>query len=152
MLMKSSRRHESLIPLSREHHHALMLCLGIHRGLQGHRTDETWLREKAARAAQFFASDLTAHFKKEEEALFPAMESLPGASELLSTLRTEHKELGAIAERLSRTEGEQLVRALGEFADLLETHIRKEERALFPLYERLVSPDVAAEVRRAVTA
>ena len=80
------------------------------------------------------------------------MESLPGASELLSTLRSEHRELGAIVERLCRTEGKQLVRALSEFADLLEAHIRKEERALFPLYERLVSPDVAAEVRRAVTA
>ena len=26
--------------------------------------------------------------------------------------------------------------ALGEFADLLEAHIRKEERELFPLYEK----------------
>jgi hemerythrin-like domain-containing protein len=42
------------------------------------------------------------------------------------------------------------VYALGEFADLLEAHIRKEERALFPLYERLVSAEVAAEVGRAV--
>jgi hemerythrin-like domain-containing protein len=42
------------------------------------------------------------------------------------------------------------VHALGEFADLLEAHIRKEERELFPLYEKQVNPDVAAEVGREV--
>jgi hemerythrin-like domain-containing protein len=42
------------------------------------------------------------------------------------------------------------VDALGEFADLLEAHIRKEERELFPLYEKQMSPAMAAEVGREV--
>jgi hemerythrin-like domain-containing protein len=148
--MKSRRRHESLIPLSREHHYGLMICLRIHKGLPLDGNDETWVREKAAQAAQFFATDLAAHFRAEEEALFPAMQDFADVSELLAELVTEHRKLGALAERLRGTEVTHLVEALGEFADLLESHIRKEERELFPLYERQVSAGAASEVGRAV--
>jgi hemerythrin-like domain-containing protein len=98
--MKSPRRHKSLIPLSREHHYGLMLCLRIHRGLPLRGNDETWVREKAGRAAQFFATDLAAHFRAEEVVLFPAMRGPAGASALLSELVPEHRELEALAERL----------------------------------------------------
>jgi hemerythrin-like domain-containing protein len=148
--MKSSRRHDSLIPLSREHHYGLMLCLRIHRGLPLHGDDETWVRAKAAQVAQFFATDLAAHFKAEEEALFPAMRDYAGAPELLSELLSEHSELERLAARLGGSEVAGLVAALGEFADLLEAHIRKEERELFPLYESQVGAELAAEVGRAV--
>ena len=144
--MKSARRHESLIPLSREHHHGLMLCLRIRRALGLPGVDQAVVRETAANAAQFFATDLEAHFKAEEEALFPAMEEVSGASELLSELLAEHRELEALANRLSDTEVEALLRTLGQLADLLEAHIRKEERELFPLYESLVDDVAAAEV------
>ena len=127
-----------------------MLCLRIHRGLLLHSNDETWAREKAAQAAQFFATDLTTHFRAEEGALFPAMRDFVGATKLINELVSEHRKLEALAERLRAPDAAKLVGTLGEFADLLEAHIRKEERELFPLYERLVSADVAAEVGRAV--
>ena len=148
--MKSARRHESLIPLSREHHHGLMLCLCIRKVLAQPSVDEAVARETAAHAAQFFATGLVAHFKAEEEALFPAMQHFSGASKLLSELLTEHRELEALAARLADTEVSELVRTLDQFADLLEAHIRKEERELFPLYERFVSDEAAAEVDCAV--
>ena len=150
MPVKSSRRHESLVPLSREHQYGLLLCLRIHRGLPGGRDDEAWVRRKAAQAARFVASDLAAHFRAEEESLFPAMRDFIEATELLNELVSEHRKLEALAGRLCAPEVGQVVEALGEFADLLESHIRKEERELFPIYERLVSLDVAAEVSRSI--
>jgi hemerythrin-like domain-containing protein len=147
---KSSRRHESLIPLSREHHYGLMLCLRIHRGLPLHKGDEEWVRGKAARAARFVADDLAPHFRAEEESLFPAMREFIEARELLKELLSEHRELEALAARLSAPDVGQIVEAMGKFADLLVSHIRKEENELFPIYERLVSPGVAAEVGREV--
>jgi hemerythrin-like domain-containing protein len=148
--MKSSRRHESLVPLSREHHYGLMLCLRIHRGLPLRASDQTWVREKAFQAAQFFATDLVAHFKAEEEALFSAMRDFVGADRLLGELLTEHRKLERLAERLGGTEVGELVSTLGEFADLLEAHIRKEERELFPLYEKQARANLAAEVGSAI--
>lgn len=144
--MKSSRRHESLIPLSREHHYGLMLCMRIHRGLPVGATDETWVRQKAGQAFQFFVSDLVAHFKAEEEVLFPAMKDFADAYDLILELLAEHRKLAALAERLGETEVNELGEALAAFADLLEAHIRKEEGELFPLYERLVSAEVATDV------
>jgi hypothetical protein len=101
--MGSSRRHDSLIPLSHEHHYGLMLCLRIHRGLSQHGGDERWLRAKAAQAAKFFRSDLTPHFRAEEEALFPAMRDFAGARELLEELISDHRELERLAARLGGT-------------------------------------------------
>src|SRR4029453_6071258 len=151
--MKSSRRrrHESLIPLSRDHHYALMLCLRIHQGLPLRNQDETWVREKAAQAAQFFETDLPAHFKPEKTGLFPAMRSLTGTSSLLDELLAEHRKLEAIAAGLDGSEIAQLVDMLGELADLLEAHIRKEERQLFPVYETQMNPEMAAEVGQEIT-
>ena len=155
MLMKSSRRHESLIPLSREHHYGLMLCLRLHKGLPQHgpqHGDEAWAREQAARVAQFFATDLAPHFQVEEEALFPAMKDFAGASELVDELFWEHRKMEALVERLRDPQTARLAPVLLEFADLLESHIRKEERELFPIYERQMKPEVAVEVERAVIA
>jgi hemerythrin-like domain-containing protein len=118
--------------------------------LPQHRDDETWVCAKAAQAARFFANDLTSHFKAEEEVLFPAMRDLDGASELIGPLESEHRELEGIAERLAGSSVQDVVAALGEFADLLEKHIRKEERELFPLYEEQIGEELATKVAQAV--
>ena len=112
--MKSSRRHESLVPLSREHHYALMLCLRIHRGIEAHKEDLGWLRAKTEHAIRFFETDLALHFKAEEEVLFPAMCNFPGARELISLLLREHRELESLIEELGRA-GE-LILGDGEIA------------------------------------
>jgi iron-sulfur cluster repair protein YtfE (RIC family) len=129
-----------------------MLCLRVHQGLPVHGGDASWLRAQGSRAAQFFANDLTGHFKAEEEVLFPAMRTLEGAAELLDELVSEHRELERLAERFEVSDFEEVARTLGRFADLLETHIRKEERQLFPLYEDQTAEDLAANVRSAIQA
>ncbi|HKA22992.1 MAG TPA: hemerythrin domain-containing protein [Blastocatellia bacterium] len=150
--MKASRRYQSLIPLSREHHYGLMLCLRIHRGLPKNGDDEAWVREKGVQAAAFFTTDLTAHFEAEEQVLFPAMRSFAGARELLTELVAEHRKLRRIASRLAGSKVAGLKASLGQFADLLESHIRKEERHLFPLYEKQVGREIDSEVKRAIRA
>ena len=74
--MKLHRRHESLIPLSREHHYGLLVCLRIHRGIENHQADVSWLNERAEKVVRFFESELKTHFKAEEEIVFPAMKGI----------------------------------------------------------------------------
>lgn len=57
-MTSSSRRHDSLIPLSREHQYSLMLCLRIHRGLIEGDADSNWLQMKAGHAVRFFEGEL----------------------------------------------------------------------------------------------
>lgn len=149
--MKSARRHESLIPLSREHQYALMLCLRIHRGLKLHQDDLAWLRDKAETVIRFFTSDLMPHFQAEEEVLFPAMQSCVEATALLCELLAEHRELERMVAGLRDVETELLAARLNAFADLLEAHIRREERGLFPLFEQQIAPEVAQQIGQGIT-
>jgi len=146
----SSRRHHSLIPLSREHQYGLMLCLRIHRGLIEQGTDSEWLAMKASHSVLFFEGELVSHFKAEEEFLFPEMSEFSGAAPIIDQLLTEHLRIGRLVDRLRRVERRSLAATLKEFADVLEAHIRKEERELFPIYEQQATTMTMSRVERAV--
>jgi len=146
----SSRRHESLIPLSREHQYALMLCLRIHRGLIEHGAETKWLKMKAGQSVLFFEGELVKHFQAEEEFLFPPMRELPGALGIIDELLVEHGKLRGLIDQLRQIEVHSLAATLKEFADILEAHIRKEERELFPIYEQQASPETILRVERAI--
>jgi hemerythrin-like domain-containing protein len=138
-----ARRHQTLIPLSREHHDGLLLAWRL-------RTGDLATREpalKARHAAAFFESRLRAHFAAEEEVLFPAVRAALGAhARLLDELVAQHGAMEAHAAKLRAG-------AFGEvipFCDLLERHIRTEERELFPLIEQHVAPATLAAVETAL--
>ena len=148
--MTSSRRDDSLIPLSRQHQYALLLCLRIHRGLIEHHADSDWLQMKAGQAVRFFEGDLVTHFQAEEEFLFPAMLKFQAASELIDQLLAQHKTIRSLIDQLRTALAGSLAEMLKQFADTLEAHIRKEERELFPIYEQQASPETISSVHRAI--
>lgn len=122
----------------------------MHRGLETHETDWEWLRERALKAIRFFETDLRAHFEAEEAIVFPAMSGIEEADATIAQLIGEHRALMALVDRLRQTPDLELSPLLREFADLLEAHIRKEERILFPCYEQNISPKVAGQVKRQI--
>lgn len=98
--------------------------------------------------------NLVAHFRAEEEALFPAIRTyLPQASALLDTLSTEHVEVRAQIEHLAQASPDEatLQTELKAFGDLFERHIRCEERELFPFYEAHIPEAEAARLGAAIT-
>jgi iron-sulfur cluster repair protein YtfE (RIC family) len=115
-----------------------------------HCDDEMWIRAKADQVAKFFASDLTVHFEAEETLLFPEMQNFAAASELLAELIAQHREIERLVGQLGGTDVSILREALVEFANLLESHIRKEERELFPLYEKEAEAEAAEEIGQAI--
>src|SRR5229473_1749334 len=64
-----ARRHESLIPLSHEHHDALLLAWRLRTGDLSKREPEL----RAKHVSAFFDYRLINHLKLEEELLFPAI-------------------------------------------------------------------------------
>jgi iron-sulfur cluster repair protein YtfE (RIC family) len=149
-MKKKSRRQTSLVPLSREHHYALVLCLRIHKGLLEHHTDRDWIQTKAGHAVEFFETELVVHFQAEERFLFPEMRDMAEAREVIEELLSEHRKIEGLIKRLRGLKGNALRLTLAEFADILEAHIRKEERSLFPIYEREVSPETTSRVEQAI--
>jgi iron-sulfur cluster repair protein YtfE (RIC family) len=132
-------RHSSLIPLSQDHHHGLALALRCRKqslgqikpmGVEG-------LQERAKEFLAFYANNLVPHFQAEEEILFPLLRSaVPGSGEMIDELVENHAEIRQAIPRLEAGAG--LAKLIFDLGDLLERHIRKEERELFPLFEQHV--------------
>ncbi len=141
-----ARRHPALIPLSHDHHHGLALALRCRKHALGQLGpgDAASTEACAAEVARFFDENLTAHFEAEETILFPLMEIHQESRELVARLEREHRRFRELVTRPADPGGRR--KFLFDFGDLLEQHIRSEERQLFPAFERLVP---AAEIKRA---
>ena len=92
------------------------------------------LRERANEFVDFYRTNLNAHFRAEAEILFPLMRTtVPDCAALLDELLGQHEQLRqAVAEVAA---GRGLAKLIFDLGDLLERHIRMEERELFPLFE-----------------
>ena len=83
-------RDNNLIPLSRQHQHALALCVRLDRAIRAGDVDlEAWQVE----IQQQFESEIEVHFAVEEKLLFPAAAQFPDLQALIQQLLTEHSVL-----------------------------------------------------------
>ena len=138
-----ARRHESLIPLSHEHHDALLLAWRLRSGDLSKREPELRARHVSA----FFEYRLTSHFELEEELVFPAIRPVLGVeASLIDVLLGDHRELRAQAAAIKAGAHEQI----DSFCALLERHIRTEERQLFVLAENRLKPAEMVELGRQI--
>jgi len=146
-------RHASLIPLSQDHHHGLALALRCRKQALGQikPMGAEGLRERAKEFVVFYRAHLMPHFRAEEEALFPLLRSaVPECQDMIAELMRDH---GQIRQAIPQLEdGTGLAKLIFDLGDLLERHIRKEERELFPLFEQHVegrqAETVGEEIRR----
>jgi iron-sulfur cluster repair protein YtfE (RIC family) len=137
-------RHPSLLPLSHDHHHGLALALRCRKQALGQikPMGAVGLRERAAEVLAFNDSNLIAHFRAEEEVLFPMLRSVvPQSVPMIDQLGREHEQIREAMAQLKTGAG--LAKAIFDLGDLLERHIRKEERELFPLFEQEVNASQA---------
>lgn len=127
------KRHPALIPLSHDHHHALVEARRLRRAAG---TPES--AAVASEFVRFFSDETVGHFREEEELLFPLVVEFDEARELLVQALLEHQRLHALTARLQRilTTGADVSGVMRELGELLEAHVRLEERRLFPLIER----------------
>jgi hypothetical protein len=137
------KRRRELSPLSSDHQQALLVAFQLKKGLAGHAESAGAPRDVPgllALARRFEETLLRSHSKAEEELLG---QHLGGAD--LRRLASEHQELSRLAEAARGATESETRLALGAFADLLEKHVRWEERELFPAAEgRLDSGTLAA--------
>ena len=146
-----SMRHASLVPLSQDHHHGLALALRCRKQALGQikPVGTEGLRERAQEFLTFYTSNLVQHFRAEEEVLFPLLRSVvPESGEMIDELVQNHAQIRAAIPQLEAGTG--LAKLIFDLGDLLERHIRKEERELFPLFEQHVEGGKAESVGAAI--
>jgi hemerythrin-like domain-containing protein len=135
------KRHQSLYPLSHDHHHALVQALNLEKA--GANDDQDGIRKAAGRFADFWRNDLQRHFAQEEQIVLPLLAKYRAAdaAEIRDTLE-QHSDIvrltGELNEKLSLQEVVIEASLLANLAESLRRHIRYEESELFPAVEASV--------------
>lgn len=129
------KRSRALQPLSRDHHRALEVALKLRRAT------DTDVEQVSREFLEFWRGHGALHFRIEEEVMLPAFarHGDPAAPEVVRVL-TDHVGIRRRAfdlEAASNPRPEDL-NALGE---MLNEHVRHEERVLFPMLEESLPAD-----------
>jgi len=142
------KRRPWLRPLSDDHHGALVLARRVRRAAQQARSASA-LAKLWSEVAARFAAELEPHFAVEERWLFRALEAA-GETALPARALADHARLRDLVR------AEPTAAAALELAERLESHVRFEERELFPRAESLLAepsrapaPQSGETVRRA---
>jgi hemerythrin-like domain-containing protein len=135
-------RDPSLIPLSHQHHNGLAMCVLTRRSLAEDSSPDN-VAKLARRVVDRYELELVNHFEIEEQVLFPACGSLPIVSELLA----DHRAMEGLVEELRNAASATL---LEQFCELLSTHIRREEKELFEVAQRILSRDALDALGREI--
>jgi hemerythrin HHE cation binding domain-containing protein len=128
------KRSRELRPLSSDHHQALLVAFQLKQGVAGHAESAGAPRDLPgllALARRCEERLLRPHARAEEEVLGSHLTERD-----MRRLRSEHEELSQLVAEATRAgrPPEQRI-ALQAFAELLERHVRWEERELFPYAE-----------------
>jgi len=138
------RRSRELKPLSSEHHQALLVAFQLKMGLAGHAESAGAPKDLPGLlglATRLDERVLAAHVQAEEELIGRHLT----ASDL-ARLRADHAELARLVDAARTDRPGDLRARLGAYADLLERHIRWEERELFPYAEGHVDEATLASI------
>lgn len=144
------KRNPALREFSDDHHRGLVHALQLRRAASG----ESGRSEEVGWAfLEFWREETSVHFRKEEAVLLPVVALHAGellGHESVKGMLTQHARVRGLAmhlrDELDRRELER--QTLGELGELLEAHIRLEERAVFSLIEEALSGRALSEVTR----
>lgn len=128
------KRLKRLQPLSREHHHTLLLCWKIRQGFKkGIHIDRI-----KKYCDWFFVKHVQPHFEIEEKLVFPVLDE---DNDLIKKALSEHKRLRKLFMDIEDPE-----RSLSLLEEELDSHIRFEERILFQEVQNAATTEQLKEI------
>ena len=135
-MLKPIKRHEALQPISREHHHGLLLSWKIREGFRL-KVDPMRIKNYTD---WFWENHLLSHFKFEEAYIFPLLEA---ENKLIKRALREHGRLKSLFSSSDKVE-----RNLSLIEEELIAHIRFEERILFKEIEQVTSEEQMKNIEK----
>ena len=123
------KRNKLLQPISREHHHGLLLSWKIRQGISRN-IDPLRIKKYVD---WFFENHLIPHFEFEEKYIFTILDP---QNELIIKALNDHQRLQKLA-----NDNQNIADSIREFEVELEQHIRFEERILFAEIQQHATPE-----------
>ncbi|MEO6135042.1 MAG: hemerythrin domain-containing protein [Ginsengibacter sp.] len=127
MEKKPIKRNENIAKLSRDHHASLMFCWKLRQGIKQHISQERMVNY----VKYFLDSHMEHHFNEEEEILFQPLQD-----DKVQKAKSDHVEILRLIKAVLVSDKEDLGDELARLADLVDAHVRYEERILFPHLEQ----------------
>ncbi|HEY5367939.1 MAG TPA: hemerythrin domain-containing protein [Hanamia sp.] len=124
------KRNENIIKFSRDHHASLLFCWKIRQGVKHHIDIDRMLDY----LRYFWTKHFAPHFGEEEAFLFAPLKD----DKVLKAM-DDHKSIKESIEALHATKLHGTEEKLLELADMVDEHVRYEERILFPHLESTLS-------------
>jgi hemerythrin-like domain-containing protein len=121
------KRNINIRKLSRDHHHTLLFCWKIREGLKNKIP-----AERIVKFVEYFRETcLQQHFYREEKYLFVYLND-PKVDRAIM----EHGQINKLMLGVPGLKESRQMTTLVSLTDLMEAHIRYEERELFPFFEK----------------
>jgi hemerythrin-like domain-containing protein len=133
---KPIKRSKELAPLSREHHDGLLFAWKIKQGL----ANSTSLETLCSYTRWFWSNHIKPHFNDEEKVL---VKFLPAENPLVRQMFEEHAQIRDLVLSLDKEPNKNSLQLL---AEVINNHIRFEERKLFAYAEETLTPEQLAEI------
>ena len=133
MIRKPIARNEQIKKLSREHHSSLLFCWKIRQGLKNNLQPQRIFDY----IQYYWQQNLQPHFREEEKILFA-----PIKDRQVQRAINEHKQIRRQIEGLANNLAKiDIQKNLGRIADMVDDHVRYEERTLFPHLEKKLNKE-----------
>ena len=143
------KRAAELRQLSDDHHQGLVQARRLRKATTGEGAGP--LEEAAKNFLEFWQRDTSAHFRREEEVLLPVLARYGQdglGREPVAEMLGQHARIRGLVMQLSDeyANGNLRPETLGEIGELLEAHIRLEEREVFHMIEEVLPEAALKEV------
>jgi len=130
MELQPIRRNKHILELSRDHHFTLLFCWKIRQGLKMQIAPERLKNY----VNYFWGEHMQPHFREEEEILFKPVNDVKVQKAL-----NDHQQIEDQVVNLLRMTSTDSADFFSKLADSVETHVRYEERQLFPHLEKILT-------------
>ena len=134
---KPIKRNKAFVTFSKDHHFSLLLAWKIRQDLE----NKVKAEHVCSYVLGFFNDNLQQHFKEEEELIFCKLST---DDALRKQAEDEHKKIYLLIESIRQNTSNK--EFLKEFANMLEAHVRFEERTLFNHLQEHMTPEELEEV------
>ena len=142
------KRAPELRDLSDHHHQGLVQARRLRRAATGEVASA--LEETSETFLEFWQEETTAHFREEEEVLLPVLTRYRGGigGEPIAEMLAQHAQIRGLVMELSDELRNKALKpeTLQRIGEVLETHIRLEEREVFPMIEEVLAEEGLKEV------
>jgi hemerythrin-like domain-containing protein len=142
MDQKPIKRNPHIVKLSKDHHFTLLFCWKVRNGLK--------LEAEPSRIRKyiqyFWKHHMQPHFREEETTLFAPVKD--------AAVKRALKEHADIAQQINELNGAEHVSSnqLLRLADMVDNHVRYEERELFPHMEKILTEDQLEAIGKQISA